>query len=251
MRALLLVALLVAACKIEDKDRAPTVPGGPSGTGSGANIDAREDDGDGGAAIVGRVCLVTDLRQPATDCANTGAGDLTVTLGSKTTTTVEDGTFSIEPPSGSNLTWRVTGADIVTSVTPFSVDTVIPTIDTDVYTDLLSTNGVILIAGQGSVVGRVVQGAGAGRAGADPARGRVRDALRRQLGVDLGHRRHRRVRCRLDPRRRDRCGHGNGDAGERQRTEHGGSRRGSSDHVHHDRVSLRAGTHTSDASLRR
>lgn len=157
MRALWL--LLLVSCA-QDRERAPTRPGGPGGGDTTPGmIDAPDGTDDGSAVIAGRVCLVADLRLPTAGCAATGADNITVTLGTKTALTAVDGTFTIAVPSGSSLTWRATGAAIISSVMPFSVDFVIPAITVDNYGNLLITNGVLLSPGQGSVIARVVQGA--------------------------------------------------------------------------------------------
>jgi hypothetical protein len=157
---LLLLLLSIAGCDfVQDKDRRGTLPGGPGGTNDPGDdrIDAGDDTGDGGQAIVGRVCLTDDLRTPSSNCSTTGAADLIVTLGTRTAVTNPDGTFAIEVPAGSSLTWRVVGTDTITTVMPFSADFIIPVISIDDYADLLTSNGAILAAQQGSAVVRVAQ----------------------------------------------------------------------------------------------
>ena len=155
MRALLLVVSLVA-CKT-DRERPPVNPGGPGNPSMpGEGVDAPDDLGDGGG-IIGRVCLVRDLRQPFTGCADSGADGLVVTLGNRTTTTDVNGGFVIGAPLGSNLTWRVSGAGIASSVRSFGTDHVIPVVDIDDYSEQLLQNGVVLVSGQGSIVARVVR----------------------------------------------------------------------------------------------
>jgi hypothetical protein len=160
MNARLLCGLvLVAGCDfVKDEDRAGTLPGGPGGVGTpgpGGDVDAGDPTGDGGLALVARVCLTRDLRTPSSGCSLTGAGDLLVTLGTRTAITNPDGTFTIAVPAGSSLTWRVVGTDTITSVMPFSADLVIPVISIDDYADLLTSNGAILVPQQGSAVVRV------------------------------------------------------------------------------------------------
>lgn len=100
----------------------------------GGNVDARVGDGGLDAFVspidanefVGRVCLLTDVRDFQT-CASTGAGGLTVRLGTSTTTTGDDGSFTIVGQSGSGLVWRITGANIVSSFEPLA-DYFIPAI---------------------------------------------------------------------------------------------------------------------------
>lgn len=154
----LFILLALAACKTSDTDGYPVNPG----TGTDMNklpdaplaIDGST--GDGGAMIDGRVCLVSDLRALST-CAPTGAGNIVVTLGTRTATTSDSGAFSIATPSGSNLVWRATGVNIVKTVTPFGASTTIPAISIADYNDLQLANSIVLQAGEGSIVARVVR----------------------------------------------------------------------------------------------
>jgi hypothetical protein len=158
MRAVFAVALLAGCQNLHDPN--PITPGGPAGPGSNTTeIDAREDIGDGGTELGGRVCLVTDLRSPSSGCATSGADNITVTLGTKTTLTNQDGTFTIEAPTGSNLVWHAAREDLITSAVSFSTDFTIPAITIDDYAELLGGNGVLLTPGQGSLIIRVVQAA--------------------------------------------------------------------------------------------
>jgi len=60
--------------------------------------------------------------------------------------------FSLISPGGTNLVWRVGAADLVTSIVPVSTSNVLPVITATYYDDMLGTNGVILNAGEGSLV---------------------------------------------------------------------------------------------------
>jgi hypothetical protein len=164
-----LVPLLVvlAACQAAGEDR-PVLPGGdddesvtPGGRDAGIG-DASQGDG---SAILGRVCLLSDLRDLA-GCAVTGASGLTVTLGNQTAITAADGTFIMPAPSGSTLVWRVTGTGVVPSRMAFSAVPVIPVMPDSLYNDLTLANGVIINAGQGAVVVRLVTPQGADVPGA-------------------------------------------------------------------------------------
>jgi len=150
--------LLVACNQSGGDDEFPVNPGTGPGTGKipdAAPIDAA--DLDASNMIAGRVCLVTDLRN-LTACANTGAGNITVTLGTRMTTTAVDGKFTIATPTGSNLVWRATGVDIVKSVMPFGTSNSIPAIGVEDYNDLTLANSVVEQAGQGSIIARIVKG---------------------------------------------------------------------------------------------
>jgi hypothetical protein len=161
VRALLPALALIAACKAQGDDY-PVLPGGGGGgTGGGTTPDAAVDaPADGGTMIAGRVCLLTDVRD-LTSCAATGAGGLTVTLGIDSTVTAGDGTFLLPQPFGSNLVWTVSGTDIMTSAMPYSAVLDIPAISATTYADLLLGNGVLLAAGEGGLMARVVSGGSA------------------------------------------------------------------------------------------
>lgn len=163
-RALLVV---LAACRAGSGaagggDDYPPITGGagPIVVGAGAGSDGDAGTGDAGLARHGRVCLLTDLSRvgDATACAPSGAQGLVVSLGTRTTTTAGDGSFTIVPPLGGGLTWHVTGSQLVTSVMPFGADDTIPAIRDLVYGELLDTNLVTLADQQGSIVVRVVSG---------------------------------------------------------------------------------------------
>jgi len=160
MRRAWLAVLLAVGCGTSGggDDEFPIDPGGGGGGGThrdaAAVVDAPLDDG--ALAIVGRVCLTSDLRALAS-CASTGAENLTVTLGGETTTTQADGTFTIARPVAADV-WRVSGGGVVPSVMPATLGSpVIPVIASADYADLIAANFVTLVAGQGAVVARVVR----------------------------------------------------------------------------------------------
>src|SRR5688572_9280078 len=149
--------IVLAACKSSmNGDDFPVDPGG--GGGIGVKVDAFMPDApdpDASTQLTGRVCLISDLRGLA--CASTGAGSITVTLGTQTATTSDSGAFTIMTPGGSNLVWRASGVGIVPSVMHFGPSTTIPAVEIDTYGDLLNANSVTLQAGEGSIVARVVR----------------------------------------------------------------------------------------------
>ncbi|MEO8554439.1 MAG: hypothetical protein ABI678_30900 [Kofleriaceae bacterium] len=87
----------------------------------------------------------------------TGAAGLTVTLDGAIATTAADGTFAIDPPSGTIIHWEVTGPDLITSIMGFSAARTIPAMKDVDYFGLTSDNGVIPVAGQGDVFVHVVR----------------------------------------------------------------------------------------------
>jgi hypothetical protein len=166
MRVGIAFALVLIACQQTTGDDYPIGPGGGPGGITPGQIDAADDGagtGDGGV-VNGRVCLVTDLRN-LTSCANSGAGGLTVQLGSQTTSTADDGKFAIVAPAATMLVWSVSGGTIVPSLMGFGANATIPAVDATRYGDLLIANGVLLSPGQGSIVVRALQ-AGAPAVGA-------------------------------------------------------------------------------------
>jgi hypothetical protein len=154
---LALAALLLIGCK-EPKDFPPTGPGGPGGSGgvNDGGTDAVRDTGDAMVSS-GRVCVVQDLRK-LTTCDATGAGDIVVTIGNAMATTEDDGTFTIDIPSGTGLQWQLEHPDFITSIAQLSSSLLIPMIRADDYADLLGDNGIILDPTQGSVVMQILDG---------------------------------------------------------------------------------------------
>ena len=160
MRRVLLV-LVVVGCHPGGDD----YPVAPGAAGVGGGLPTFADAGfdgsgaNGGPQLIGQVCLITDPRDQ-TSCASTGAGGLTVTLGTSVATTADNGTFTIARPSGSNITWDVSEPalnSIIESITPFTAQAVIPAMPTVVYGQLEGDNGVVPQAGQGAVMLRVTQ----------------------------------------------------------------------------------------------
>jgi hypothetical protein len=157
MRRVLLLAAL-AACQSSDGDDFPVSPGGPGPGGLGNMLDASPIDAadpDASAMLTGRVCVVSDLRGLA--CAGSGADGITVTLGTKTATTLANGAFTIETPAGTNLVWRASKLGFITSLMAFGPSSTIPMIRDQDYIDLQNANSVTLIPGEGSIVARVVR----------------------------------------------------------------------------------------------
>ncbi len=164
MKLPLATALVLAACSSNTTDNLPIVPGGGGpGGGGGGTHDAAVDGNDGGQ-LAGRVCLAADPRDLVT-CAATGAGGITVTLGTAMTTTSDDGTFAISAPQSTNLVWHASGTAIVTSVMSYGTVAQIPALATTTYSDLVNGNGILLASGQGDIFVRVLQ-TGAPLAGA-------------------------------------------------------------------------------------
>jgi hypothetical protein len=166
--ALLTLAALAAGCSGGGGDDDYPIGGGGTGGGTtGPRTDGGTRDGGGGdgqATIGGRVCLLSDLRRligaAPGDCAATGAAGLAVSLGGSTPVlTAADGSFTIPAQEGSNLSWRVTGAGLITSIVPVSAAApLLPAIRDVDYLDLLNSNSVLVDQGEGSIVARVLRG---------------------------------------------------------------------------------------------
>lgn len=165
--ALLFLLALATGCPAEGGDDDYPIGGGGGGGGvSGPRTDAGTGDGDGGGTggttINGRVCLLSDLRRlinaAPTDCATSGAGGISVSLGSSAPVmTLADGSFSIRAQEGTNLAWRVSRLGLMTSIVPLSGSSLLPAIRDDDYNDLVIQNGGVPVPGNGSIVARVIR----------------------------------------------------------------------------------------------
>ena len=168
MRTLLLVVALVG-CKSNTTDDLPIQPGGGTVGGGGGHPDAPADIATGdGSGLTGKVCLLTDPRN-LVGCATAGAGGFTVTLGTASTTTADNGTFSLPAPSGTGLVWHVTGSGIMPSVRPFTTgDSLIPAMTVTMFDNVETDTGNLQLNNAGSIFVRVASG-GAALSGATVA----------------------------------------------------------------------------------
>lgn len=152
-----LVALV--ACKSpagDDYEVQP--PGMTTHPGSNDSPDAAVTGSDGGTGsdtTTGRVCLAADSRK-LTACAGSGAGGLTVTFGSATAITADDGSYAI-PSGGSAGFYTVSGALVTTSVKRGGPGGEIPALTAALYGDMnAGTNNTIIGNDQGAVIFRVL-----------------------------------------------------------------------------------------------
>jgi hypothetical protein len=165
-----LAVILFAACAPDS----PTYPvgggpgggaggngGGGGGGSSGNGVDANPD------VIEGIVCVLPDPRD-FTTCLGSGAGDITVTVGTGSAVTADDGTFSINTPTGTNLVWSISGSAVMSSTIGFSTSAVIPAIQTMTFETLANENGIVYDPTQGTIIGQVLH-AGSGFANATAA----------------------------------------------------------------------------------
>ena len=160
--ALAVAAAASAACTNAGEDNLPVNPsGGPFTPAAGKVVVGGGGGGGGGTAVVqGRVCVIQNDASALGDCAAKGAGGLTVALGGSTTTTADNGTFSMPAPQGTNLTFHVTGANIVPSAQAFSPGNVIPAMNQQLFDQVLADNGIVLTPGSGSIFASVVDRGG-------------------------------------------------------------------------------------------
>jgi hypothetical protein len=144
--------VLLAGCPATGGDDYHVISGGDDHP-INPMVDAKPSDGvvSDGSMLIGRVCVVTDLRMPNAGCATTGAANITVTLGTETTMTADDGSFMLLSPSGAGLVWHTSGTNLVSSVIPLTTSNVLPMVSVQTYLDLQNGNSVIVNSGEGSV----------------------------------------------------------------------------------------------------
>jgi hypothetical protein len=151
--AVALVPALAGGCE-GDAKHFPIVPGN-EGEGSSMTMADAAVEGDAASTeIAGRVCLISDARDPAT-CAGSGADGLTVTLGTQTATTVADGSFSITRPTGTGLVWFVTGTGVEPSAMRMIGGTKIPAITSLLYGDMIAGMSAIVSVDTGAIITRI------------------------------------------------------------------------------------------------
>ena len=168
MRITACALLALAACHPGSDDSFPIVPQGDDTSVLPAPDAPADASGDAAAGVItGRVCVVTDLRNLTSGCAATGVAGIAVRNGTETTTTADDGSFSVTIPSGETPApvWTASGTNVVTSNVKFGAPNLIPMTTQARYNELLNVNGMTLASGEGSIIARVVR-AGAALPGA-------------------------------------------------------------------------------------
>jgi hypothetical protein len=139
-------------CVDESEPAFPVTPGGGS---AGPSDQAG---GSGNAqSLRGRVCVLDDLFT-SNGCSNTDAGGLTVSLGDQTTTTNENGTFSMQASFGSNLSFLVSGPDVVTTSQGLTPSMQIPVLRQATFDAMMTANGITTTAGTGSIFATLMRG---------------------------------------------------------------------------------------------
>jgi hypothetical protein len=143
----LLIALGFVACATSDDDSYPLLPGGGD---TGVPIVS----GGAGSVVQGRICMIVDPRF-LDACTTTGAGGLTVSLGGETSAiTTANGSFALQHSTTTlaNLSLTVSGPDITPSLVPATATAVIPVINNELFTQMLTANDVMLATGTGSII---------------------------------------------------------------------------------------------------
>ena len=158
MRRLGWFLLALAACKSDPKDY---MVGGGGGGGGGGGVDAPKVLDAAKDAVLaidanllsGRVCLVNDASQltDPSKCSTTGAGGLTVRLGTQSTTTAADGAFTITNDPAAQPIWRVTGTGIASSYSPLG-NYYVPALSTTGYDAFRTAATPTEVQGQGSII---------------------------------------------------------------------------------------------------
>lgn len=150
----LLAVLVVAGCADEslDPDEYPVYPS------SGADEPGSTTTGTGGAGMLrGRVCVATNLVNLSA-CRQGNLGGFNVSIGGQSATTDETGAFEMPMPTGSLLSFTVSGMGAVTTTTPYSPSLTIPVIDADVYARAMGSHQIFAAEGTGAILGSVVRG---------------------------------------------------------------------------------------------
>jgi hypothetical protein len=143
--------LLFAACASEPGTELPVEPGT---NGSAATMG--NDEVDNTSMLRGRVCVVNDVF--SNQCAKTGAGGLSVSLGGETALTNDDGTFALTPSAGTGLSFLISGADVVTTSQALNPTMRIPVLRQSVFSRMMAENGITTTAGTGSIFASLIRG---------------------------------------------------------------------------------------------
>lgn len=147
-----MVLVAAAACGADDVELYPINPGGGGGGGNLPRPDAAPDGPDMGGMVSGKVCAIEDARNPQ-DCTS-GAGGVTVTIGTAMATTAADGTFMINRPAGATL-WMVSGTGFTPSAMSLSSGTDIPLLETTAYDAIVNENSMATGNNTGALIVKV------------------------------------------------------------------------------------------------
>jgi hypothetical protein len=168
-------------------DNTPIAPGGVGGISGGTGGSTGSTGGTGsstdGGGATNRVCVVTDLRTPTSNCDTQNLAGMTVTIGNQTAVTAADGTFTMTIPSEPNLVATVTGGpagDMVNSLVPLgatSAPVVLPAVRPSTLTTIADSNAVTLDPAAGQLFLNAVAANGTGISDIEAAASQSTDQL--------------------------------------------------------------------------
>ena len=170
MKSFVLLVVL-ASCMSSADDNTPIQPGGVGGIGGvsgGTTGGGAGSSSDGGGGVTSRVCVVTDLRTPTSNCDTQNLAGMTVTIGSQSAFTAADGTFALTIPNEPNLVAAVTGGPsgaTVSSLVPMSATSapvVLPAVRPATLSTLADNNAVTLDPAAGQLFLNAVNANGTG-----------------------------------------------------------------------------------------
>lgn len=174
MRLSTIALVVLAGCAAEEDPWVVRPPGGHGQNGGGfdvpidAAVDAANLDGSG---ATGRLCVVTDVRDPL-DCPDvtTLAGVLVERVGTASTATAgADGAFTLDLPPGAIIRAGAGSTTLRTSVSRVELEDpavrLVPVPTAAAWTSTLGDMGATMAAGNGAVVIRTVTSAGTPAAG--------------------------------------------------------------------------------------
>ena len=145
MKSLAFVLLAIAGCDADDHDTFDVEP---------ASTDTPLPPN--GITLRGRICISNSLSN-LTVCRTTALAGFTVSIGDRSTTTDDNGDFTIPMPTGSQLSFTVRGIGAVTTTMPFSPSLTLPVIDADVFARSMASNQIFLAPNQGTILGTVTR----------------------------------------------------------------------------------------------
>jgi hypothetical protein len=172
-------ALLVvlASCMSSADDNTPIEPGGVGSIsgGTGGTAGGSTGSSSDGGGVTSRVCVVTDLRTPTSNCDTQNLAGMTVTIGGQSATTAADGTFALTIPNEPNLVAAVTGGptgETVNSLVPLSgssAPVVLPAVRPATLSMLADDNAVTLDPAAGQLFLNAINANGTGIADIEAA----------------------------------------------------------------------------------
>jgi len=153
-----LLAVLAVACRPDMEPFTPLPGGGgvPGGTAPGSNTSTTPDANPG--AIVGFVCVLTDPRD-FSSCSAEDLSGITVSLtGVPSVVTGSNGSFVIQRPIGTNLSFAISGSNVVPSTMALGTNPVVFAMSIQTANTLLASNGIVVDPTQGAILGVVAHG---------------------------------------------------------------------------------------------